>query len=230
MSLYGVAALQHLYPSADFWHLVNMLPVYAILLGHQLHRIARPRGPHPRPLPQGTREGAFSRAALAIALVVFLVLPFSYSLVRARLDRGPRTVSIPRATGIFDPSPKFADAAAVLSYLADPERATRRLLVVSNEQMLYFIAGRPSVWDGDEFLLYLVEAGLLQGERARSLVDESSLLQRLKDGRPLIVDYTEGPASRRVWEAFPSIGGYVSDRYRPLKRFGKYVVLDESRG
>jgi hypothetical protein len=230
MSLYGVAALQHLYPSADFWHLANMLPVYAILLGHQLDRLVRRRVPHPRPLPRGAGEGAiWARAALAAGLIMLLVLPFSYSLIRARIDRGPRTASIPRATGIFDPSPKFADAAAVLSYLADPERATRGLLVVSNEQMIYFIAGRPSVWDGQEFLLYLVEAGLLQGERARSLVDEPALLRRLKEGRPLIIDYTESPASRRVWDAFPAIGGYVSQHYRPLARFGKYVVLDEPR-
>ena len=217
MSFYGVAALQHLYPAGDFWHLLNMLPVYTILLGHQLARLAaRERGKTPN-----------ARVVVAVALVAFLVLPFSYALARARLDRAPRAFSIPRLGGIFDPSPKFADAAAVLSFLADPERATRGLLVVANEQMLYFAAGRPSIWDGEEFLLYLVQNDLVRGEGARALLDEPALLGRLAKSRPLIVDYEGSPGSQRLWEAFPTIGSHVKARYHQTARFGRYVVLDD---
>jgi hypothetical protein len=207
----AVASLPQLYPAGDFLHVIMGLPPFLVLLAWRLDgkAVAGPRG--------ARRAGAVLGAALCA--------PFVLALLRVRFDRTAPDISLTRASGVFDPSPKFHQGAALVGYLDAPERRERPVLVITNEQLIYFLAGRVSVLDEHEFVLYLLEAGLLPVERARAAIDEGAVAARLEAMRPLIVDDPTSPATGRFRAAFPAVAALLDRGWAPVATFGGYRVL-----
>ena len=57
-------------------------------------------------------------------------------------DRQPASAAFARASGISSVKRNFDDAAALVAHLFHEQPAARRLFIVANEPMLYFLAGR----------------------------------------------------------------------------------------
>src|SRR5207247_7123911 len=62
------------------------------------------------------------------------------------------------------------------------------LLVLVDQPMLYFLAGRRSALSGDEYVFYVVGAGYMADQVARTLVDEQDAIRDLARTRPVVVD------------------------------------------
>src|SRR5439155_14289043 len=100
-----------------------------------------------------------------------------------------------------------------VGYLRDTGRTNGDLLILVNEQMLYFLAGRNSALSREQFVFYVVGAGFMADEIARTLVDEQDAIHRLARTRPTIVDRRGSVESARFRRAFPSIAGFIDDTY-----------------
>ena len=77
------------------------------------------------------------------------------------------------------------------------------LLVLVDEQMIYFLAGRRSALSREEFVFYVVGAGYMADDVARQAVDQQDAVRRLARTRPTIVDYPGSPETTRFRRAFP---------------------------
>jgi hypothetical protein len=215
---FGLTSLLLLYPAADFWHVVMGLPAWLPLLAFQLERFRCP--PDARGRPGRTER----RSALLVAILVLaLCAPFVDTLrFVQRTQHGEAPLA--RASGIVGWPPRFTEAVEVIRYLDSlPKEAP--LLVIANEQMIYFLAGRSSVITDGEYVLYLVGADAIAGDDARALLPEQRLIERLESAKPLIVDYTGNPMSQRFRNAFPRTATYVEIRYRLQQAVGQYRVL-----
>ena len=161
-------------------------------------------------------------------MIVVLSAPPVLSLATTRLGRSAKMPGFARASGISGTMPKFGEAAALVGHLRSQLPAEGKLLVVANEQMLYFLAGRPSILEKEEYLLYLVGAGLVADADARTLVPATRIIERLEGERPLVVDYAGSPGGRNFREVYPEVAAYLDQHYRVVQTFGKYRLLEWS--
>jgi hypothetical protein len=98
------------------------------------------------------------------------------------------------------------------------------MLVLSNEQMLYFLSGRDSVVAPYEFILYLVGAGAIREDDAHQILDDAGFATQLERQRPLIVDRSV-PATQRLRRAYPQMARILEAHYAPVYRAGEYTML-----
>jgi hypothetical protein len=201
---FAAANLLLLLPAADVWHgfwlLPTVLPLVAALLG------ARPR------------------RRLVLALVVVAV-PFVVQLVTARASWETATARFTRAQGITHPDPKFDDVAALVRWLdAEPAR-NRPVLVLTAEAMIYFLAGRQSAFEREEYLLQTIVRGAASPQAAALLTDDEDFARRLAAVRPLIVDEPGQSVREQIRRLLPKTAA-VLDAYTPRETFGRYAVLD----
>jgi len=146
---FAVGALLQLYPAADLPHAMMMLPAFLPLLAGALGRLGAPSGERP------ASAGAVRAVGAAVGLTALATIG---PLVQYRLKANPAPAPavFARATGVAATDPRSGDVAALVRWLTAPGQRDRRLLVITNEQMIYFLAGTPSVLERDEFVLYLL--------------------------------------------------------------------------
>ncbi len=217
---YSATSLLFLYPSGDFWHLVMGLPAFLPLLAHRLEHFQEAGGRG----EAASGYGHLSSRALVAAVFLVLCAPFVDTLRFARATQPTVAASFERGSGIVGAPPKFEEALDLVEYL-DSRPKGDGLLVLCNEQMLYFLAGRPSVLERDEFVLYMVGAGVIEQENASALISERWMIARLKETKPHVVDYAGSPASARFKKQFEEAGGYLDAHFRLVKTFGGYQVF-----
>jgi hypothetical protein len=218
--LFAAAAILQLYPAADLPHAVMILPACLPLLAHFIDRSRLVRAPAAR-----SPFGATLLTALVTIMTLGVVAP-CLQMVRTYLtSRPPAFNALQRAGGTWAIGDRFADAAALIeklpSFAPVPDGG---LFVIANEQLLYVLAGVDSPLPAYEFVFYLVQADLISGEEARALIDESMMIERLEQTRPLIIDHTASPAGDRFRRAFPRLAHYLTQRYREAGRAGGYVL------
>ncbi len=206
----AITVLQ-LYPSADLPHVAMVLPAFLPLLGYAITRRIERDGP--------------MAAGLALAWLAALSSPFLGA--RVALSRETFQARFDRASGIS--GPRLDDAARVVRYLGDAAAPDGDLLVLVDQPMLYFLAGRRSALSGDEYVFYVVGAGYMADEVARKLVDEQDAIRDLARIRPVVVDRRGSVESTRFRRTFPSIARFIDETYRPATSIGGYQVLVPAR-
>ncbi len=215
----AIASLFLLYPAGDLWHVLMALPAFLPLLAHLMSRYLG-RFPSPAPLA--------ARAALVV-VVLLLSIPCVHALAAMRL--GTRADAyFQRASGISDPNPQTADMGRLVDYLATHTPPDRRLLITTGEHQLYFLAGRRSALEKQEYVLYLRGAGIVSPSDARELLSQADAIRTLEHYRPLIVERAveEAPSRFRVdfERAFPEIARYLRTHYAPAEQIGDYRILE----
>lgn len=218
--LFAAAALLQLYPGADLPHAVMILPACLPLLAHFIDRVHRA----PVALASAPQRRALPTALLLI--LFFGVVAPCLQMVRTYLASRPATFdALGRAGGIWAIGERFSDTVALTTRLPSfapvPDGG---LFVIANEQLLYVLAGVDSPLPAYELVFYLVQADLISAEEARALADESMMIERLEDRRPLIVDRAGSAAGARFREAFPRVARYLTERYREGERIGGYLL------
>lgn len=218
----AVVSLLFLSPNADIMHLLTALPIYLVLPAHLLDRVIDSSAP--------AKAGFSSRAPVAVVAAVILVvvaLPFVRQLAAARAGSERPTASFQRASGIYDPSPKFSRAVELVEFLRDGSGRERPVAVIANEQMLYFLAAKRSPVERYEFLFFLIGSDVITPSDARASVDQAWVIGRLRQTKALIVDVPDGKASRRFHAMLPDVSAFLAEHYEPVARFGAYTVLDQ---
>jgi hypothetical protein len=212
----AAAGVLLLYPSGDLPHVLMAWPLFIPLLAHLLWRwyaAASSGAGRPRRLALG---------ALVAGLLAAVGAPF-VGMLAGRLAEPAAPARFARASGVFVSDRRSADAARVIDYLA--QRPEGPLLVLCNEQMLYFLAGRDSVVAPQEYVLYLVGGGLIRDEDARRILDDPEFVAQLEARRPLVVD-RPGPMTARLRHVYPAAARTLDAHYRPVYRAGAYQVLE----
>jgi hypothetical protein len=130
---------------------------------------------------------------------------------------------LPRASGIVGAAPKMHDVADLLTSL-DQQPADLRLFATGSEEMIYFLSGRRSALDFDEFVLYLLTVDAMNAEGARALVPAQRLVDRISSAKPIIIE-VDGPLSARFQSAFPEVVAFIDNHYRVVHTAGRYRVL-----
>ena len=232
-SFFSAISILLLYPAGDIWHLLMSLPAFLPLFAHLLERYASlPTGEARSPTDlraSRPRSQGWLPTIAAVGLVSALCVPFVGTLRFVRAVSAGVRGHFARAPGIVGWPPKFGEAADLVDYLA-AQSAETRLLVLCDEQMLYFLAGRRSVMERDEFALYLVGAGVIEPDDRRALVDEQGMIARLDEARPLVIDCADNPRAARFTQAFPQAGNFLATHFRTVASFGEYRVLAWTAG
>jgi hypothetical protein len=210
LGVFAAANLMQFYPAADLPHAVMSLPAFLPLLAGMLTRLTLV-------------------APGAAALGAFWLLGAAWPFVQPRLVTPPAppggAATFARASGITPGDPKSVAAANLVRHLATATTREDRLLVLTAEQMLYFLAGVRSALPHDEFVLYLVGIGLIADGDARALVDEDAMIARLARAQPLVVEHEGSAAVARFRRAFPRVAGFIDRRYRLSEVIDGYRVL-----
>jgi hypothetical protein len=218
---YGVVSLLFLSPVADIGHLLHGLPIFLILCAHHLGALWSAAGDarHPEPTRAAT-------AVVIAGLAVAVLLPCLDRLRIARTSLADGRPALARASGVFDPRPEFGHEISLVEWLRDDTRRDRAVFALGSPQMLYFLIGKPSPLEHDEFTFFLASFSALPASDARAMVNQDAVVATLRRERPLVVDGFGGAAGRRFRDVFPTVTAYLDQHYRPLARFGPYTVLD----
>lgn len=207
----AVLSLLFLYPAADYWHALMVLPLVLPALARELETA----------IP---RRGAARWPFLACFFV--LAAPFVHGLWTARAAEPAAHRPFARASGIADRSTHFGEVRDLVAEVEARSASDRRLLVLTNEQMIYFLLGRPSVLQRDEFTLYLVGTGLIRDADVRALLPEERVVERLVRDRPLIVEREGNPAVERFRRTFPEAAAHITAHCPRVATAGGYDLLD----
>jgi hypothetical protein len=218
--LHATVGLLQLYPTADIWHVLMMFPIFLPLLAYQLDSLQG------MPEERAPRLARYAAAGLSIAVVVWLALPFVEALRAARAARPAQVATFSRATDIWDAGPKFREAAPLVDYLRTAVSPEQPVLVIPGDPLIYFLAGRVSALDAEEYTLYLIGAGLISERNAQHLIDQEKVIARLEASRPPIVEYDDSAANARFLQILPQLAQYIRGHYRVAHTFGNYRVLD----
>ncbi len=213
---FAAVSLLLLHPAGDLPHLLMGLPAFLPLLAVQ---VARVHGAEP-----GRGAAMVSAACLAVLLLV-LCAPFTHALVMAPAALPAGWPGFARAPGVIDTAPKFRDAAELVRAL-DKQPPERRLFAIANAQMLYFLAGRPSAFEREEFILYLVGADVIAAEAARDVFPAAALIARLNALRPLVIDEPGSPLAEHFRRVYPEVAAYIDAQTRPVQTVGAFRLLD----
>jgi hypothetical protein len=213
-TFFAVTSLVFLAPIADVGHLLHGLPIFLILGASLIGSVP------------DTRPARVAAIAVAALIAGGIVIPCADRLRIARASRDAAPPALARATGVFDRRPEFHHEVDLIEWLRDDTRRDRSVFAIGSPQMLYFLVGKPSPVEHDEFVFFLASFGALAPRDASAMVDEAAVLARLQHARPLVVDGFGGTAPRQFREIFGDVSRYLDRHYRPVARFGPYTVLD----
>jgi hypothetical protein len=212
---FAVMNLLLLYPGADHPHALMVLPAFLPLFAEQLGRLWR-RIP-----------GA---AVLACLWLAGLAWPFIRPRVALAANPPAAVATFPRASGIVAADPNGEETARLVRHLAGAGLRDGGLLVVTSEEMLYFLVGVRSALPREDYILFLVGSDLLPADVGGALVDQDAVVDRLGRSRPLIVDRTGGVEMARFRKAFPRLAAFIAASYQPQAAIGSYRVLAPAAG
>ena len=221
---YGPMALLSLYPAADIWHILALLPACLPLLANLLERFWQFSEEEGRGA-SAWRIGA--GAAIGIFTLV-LLLPAVHDVLRERGMKPAYAKSLPRATGVRGGSGVYMSTRSggkLVRYLTEEQQRDEALYVLSAKSLFYFLTDRVSPVQEYEYILYLVAYDMIHTEKAREFVDEDELIRRIEEVRPLIVDDEFDDHSENVRLMFPRFADFIDSHYREVEKFGAFRVL-----
>ncbi len=226
---YATMALLWLYPAADIWHILGVLPSCLPLLAYLLERFWQIPGETGRNL----RSRQLGAAVLIGAFCLAVVLPAAVDLLREWRAEPAFVPSLPRATGVRGVSRPYSSHPSggdVVRYLNHEERRDEPIFVLSGKPLFYFLTDRVSPVQESEYLLYLAAHDSIHQETARELLDEAELIRRFREVRPLIIDDGFDDRGQNVRLMYPRFASFLRANYRPEKKFGRFQVLSWHSG
>jgi hypothetical protein len=216
---YATMAFLWLFPSADIWHVIAIVPSFLPLLAYLLDRFWRQVG-------SDREERHWESAALIASLALVLVLPAIHDLMKERTNPPGFEQPLPRATGLTGGSGEITRRGGqVVRYLSQPARRDEPVFMLSGKSLFYFLADRVSPVQDLEFLLYLIAYDMIDPEVARAQIDQDALIRRFDEVRPLLVDDAYDEGGRNVRRVLPRFTSFLRQHYRPEKAFGGFRVL-----
>jgi hypothetical protein len=220
---YGTMALLWLFPAADIWHILPLLPSCLPLLAYWLDRFWKLPGAE----GSASRTGQVTAGVLIGIFGLALVIPAIHDVLRERRMEPGFAQPLGRATGIRGGSSRgyYENGAKVVRYLVAAEHRDEPVFVLSGKQLFYFLADRVSPMQEFEYILYLSAYDAIRKESARAWVDQAEIIHRLKEQRPLIVDDSSDGGSQNVRRMFPQLGRFIDTQYQLEKKFGAFRVL-----
>jgi hypothetical protein len=169
--------------------------------------------------------GSTSSAIFLVVVVLILSFPFVHALLTTIAQRPQQVSGFSRATGIVDSTPKFRETSDLVRDLNVRPQA-RPLFSIAGDQMVYVLAGRVSPLEKYEYILYLVQGGLIRDEDARSLVPESTIIDRLAALDSIVIDYDKSPLSTSFRKIYPGVVQHLETHYRLAATFGGYRLWE----
>ena len=194
------ALLPLLAPVADWAHVLLTLPVFLPLAAWALRAARAASAPGPA---AARRPWALP---LLAAWVVAVTAPFVHMLgVAPPAPVGTAGRLRPGDGDRRSPPGRGRRARRRAPYCARTWRPDERVLVMPSQAMLYFLSGRRSALEQDEFFFYAATTGpQLSADDARRFVDEAAAIRRLDAERPLVVR-GRGPPPRVSRDVFPTL-------------------------
>lgn len=214
------------YPSSDFLHIFMSLPAFVPLCALLLERFYRRAAPATGRTPTA---GRWIAAGLIGAVSLMLVAPSIDHLAAAYAATRYDTTTMRRATAIHGWQPKFGEVAALVAYLEAEAPPGRPILVLSCEQLLYFLAGRHSAVEKDEFVFYMIAANLISDDDARRAVDQQDVIAALAAAKPLVVEGGEQRTEGRLRTVFGEVSRYLDAHYEVAAQVANYRILRWAR-
>ncbi len=218
---HATLGLMWLFPVAEIWHLVQLLPSFLPLLPWLLEGFWR------LPAAEGRTDPRWRPLAgsLVCALCLVLVVPAMHDVLAERARPPAFRESLPRATGVVGGSAMMTyQAGQMVRYLVQPERRDEPLLVLSGKSLFYFLTDRVSPLQEFEFTLYLVGIDAIPPDRARSMADEGAMIQRIRAVRPLILYDATDSAAQNIRTTYPLLTRFIRSHYRREKAFGGFHI------
>ena len=223
-SAWGALSLLSLYPAADLWHTMPLLPMILPLFGRQLERFWQAA---PTAL-RATKTWRLGAGSVLAALILALTLPAVHDLMRESFSGQVLKNPLPRASGIRGPSGMIGAqtrrAEELIQYLNTPARQEQPVFVFTGEQLFYFLLNRASPFQKSEFTLYLAALGLIPAEQARARVDSTLMIERLRQLKPLLVDEPNRDHTRNLRATFPRVARFLDSHYETTQTYGPYRV------
>jgi hypothetical protein len=219
---YATMSLLWLFPAADIWHILALLPSCLPLLAWLLDRFWR------GPASMGREQRVWRPLAftLVAGLSGVLLLPALHDLVLERRVTPAFVPSLPHATRVRGGSADITTSGGrLVRFLVQEERRDDPLFVLSGKQLFYFLTERVSPVQEYEYILYMAAIDALREDHAQELIDEAALIGRLQEVRPLIVDDSYDAASQNIQRMYPRLARFVRTHYRLEAKFGKFRVL-----
>ena len=177
-----------------------------------------------------------ARRSMAVAVLAALLGWWAMPAVSPvfRLASAPkRALSLPGSEGLVMTERQYrgrrmADVEALVSYLRAEHPPDAPVFVLSNQAMIFFATGHPTLFPDREYYLSLVGWQMLP-QRDLVGLDEPDMIATLADRRDALViqravdreDRT--PVHYRA--SFPELFEFIEQGYREVARFGVYRVL-----
>lgn len=206
----------------NLWILHGALsPLLAMVLGDLLAATGAMRAPRLR------RRLA---AAALLAVPCWLVSPLVRTVVWPAPATGERRpLALDRARGlrldaVQREEQRVPHVEALVAWLAIHEPPDAPLFLLTNEEMIPFLAKRPVLYPDHSFALFLAGWGMLSPERQREL-DTDPMVARLLAEPDAIVVHRPDPSATRLRRAMPRLREIVERDFRVVERFGPYRVL-----
>jgi hypothetical protein len=221
---YATMVILWLYPAADIWHVVGVLPSCIPLLAYWFSRLWQLPGTNDREL----RVWHLRAGALIGVFVLALVIPPVRDLLWERGAKPAFKQSLPRASGIVGDSALYSPTRSggkLVRYLTEEERSDEPIYILSAKSLIYFLTDRVSPVQEYEYLLYLTAHDFIREDKARELIDEARLIRRLDEVRPLIIDDQFDEHAESVKLMFPRLAEFIRNHYQLEAEFGRFQVL-----
>ena len=206
----------------NLWILHGALaPLWALVLG-DLYRAAT--------ASEAVRWRRALAAALVLATPVWLALPIARATVSSTEAQGERRpLALERARGlrldaVQRTEQEIPHVEAMIGWLETGAPAGR-LLLLTNEPGIAFLAGRATVFGDEAFAHFLAGWGMLAPAGRRAL-DASEEVSRLRTEAGVLAIHRADPSATHLRRALPRVREIVERDFRVIERFGPYRVLE----
>lgn len=176
----------------------------------------------------------------AIATLLTLVMPLWMSghavagnAPIAQLGASRRTLDLPGTSGIaLDPAKirvlEIDPLESLVAHLGEAEPSDAPILLLGSAWMVVFLSGRPMLFPERSAPLFLMTLDMLPDAGIEDL-DESAMLERLRQAPDVIIIDERGPISKRMRAALPELSSFVDREFRIEARFGPFGVLRRAK-
>jgi hypothetical protein len=169
-------------------------------------------------------------AGLVVTLPIWLVIPIVRTvLLPDESASHGRPIALEQARGLSLDArqieeQRVRDVEELVAWLAAAQPAGAPLLMLTNEAMIPFLAGRPLLFADYSYALFLAGWGMLPAEQWREL-DGPELLARVRRAPELLVIHRSDSSAANLRRVQPRLRDYIEKNFQPVARFGDYRVL-----